>query len=124
PAGNVVLDIRDGQVRQLDLGKPLPGRIDFTGATIGSWGLQHEDADSYAEVLALATEFDRGAYIAIEERLENAGGRAQADRLHRIWRKREVSQLPRRRSRIIPRLHDLFLGFGTRSHRILGWWAG
>lgn len=124
PAGNVVLDIRDGQVRQLDLGKPLPGRIDFTGATIGSWGLQHEDADSYAEVLALATEFDRGAYIAIEERLENAGGRAQADRLHRIWRKREVGQLPRRRSRIIPRLHDLFLGFGTRSHRILGWWAG
>ena len=124
PAGHVVLDIRDGQVRQLDLGKPLPGRIDFTGATIGSWGLQHEDADSYAEVLALATEFDRGAYLAIEERLENAGGRAQADRLHRIWRKREVSQLPRRRSRIIPRLHDLFLGFGTRSHRILGWWAG
>ena len=117
-----ILDISNGCIGRMDLGLPLPGMMEIKGARVASWGLEEESAKGYDAIMRCAL-IDQGAYLDLENRLENAGRRDEADALHRIWRRRVEDELLSGGPRVRSALHRIFLGYGTRSTRILWAWA-
>lgn len=130
--GAMLLDVSGASIGRMDIAFPLPGKMRFKGAQVGSWGLEQESAEAYDRIMRSTGEFDQGAYLEFENRLENAGLRHEADRLHRIWRRREersvlaghgLKELPGKLWRKASMAsHRVLLGYGTQKWRILVIW--
>lgn len=139
----MLLDLSGANIGRMDIAFPLPGKMRFKGAQVASWGLKQESAEAYDRIMRSTGEFDQGAYLEFENRLENAGLRHEADKLHRIWRRREergvlgnrpspdapvpsgvrLRELPSRLWRKASLAsHRVLLGYGTQKWRILVIW--
>ncbi len=116
------LDLGGSTVGEVCFGGHLPKRLKFPAARIASWGSTREDAEGFIEIINASIEFDRAACIELEQRLENSGKLAQADRFHVMWRRKEAASLPLWQ-RSVSYAHYFLLRYGTRSGQVLLYWS-
>jgi uncharacterized protein YjbI with pentapeptide repeats len=104
-------------VGRLEIVDPLPGKLDLSNLTVGSWE-EYERASFFRDTLRRSYPFKRSSYLAIENDLRNKGRDEEADRVHVCMRQRDRVNTDNFGRVLWDRLLDLSTKYGTTSARL------